>query len=137
MTRPQDLATRIRNAREDLGLTQGELAQRMGVHRRTVQGWESRHVPRTAIPALERFFGIDLSSPPQSSTPRLDEASDAQVLSDIARRLSEREREVRDLRRRLQQAGAPVPDDDGEGDGGGTVVTSDRWAARPRISDPE
>lgn len=133
VSRPQDLATRIRNAREDLGLTQDELARRMGVHRRTVQGWESRHVPRTAIPALERFFGIDLSSPPQSSTPRLDEATDAQVLSDVARRLAEREREVRDLRRQLQrQAGAPVP-----GGEDGTVVTPERWAARPRVPDPE
>lgn len=134
VTRPQDLATRIRNARENLGLTQGELAERMGVHRRTVQGWETRHVPRTAIPQLERFFGIDLSSPPASESPALDEASDAQVLSDLARRLADREREVRDMRRQIEQLRGG---DQGGGldIGGGTVVTPDRWAARPRISD--
>lgn len=41
------LGERIRKAREDLGLSQGELALRLGVDRKTVGNWESgRNQPR-------------------------------------------------------------------------------------------
>lgn len=48
----------IRDQRKRLGLTQEELAKRLGVSTRTVQNWEQGGVvPATSKDALERLFG--------------------------------------------------------------------------------
>lgn len=122
---PRDLANRIRRARQDRNLTQHDLAAAVGVDVRTVQGWESGRRPRGA-PArkLEVTLGLDLDATPESISPRLDEASDAQVIAHLAARLADRESEIRDLRRRLDAL-----------QGDADTVIEGRWAARTREDD--
>lgn len=77
----------IRDARERAGLTQEQLAQRVGVTLRTVGNWErGASVPRNrlarireVLPDLDRSDdrGVDLRS-----------ASDVEVLAEIARRFA-------------------------------------------------
>lgn len=121
VTRPHDLAARIRRAREDAGWTQTELGRRLTppVHYRTVQGWEAGRVPRNAVPDLERVLGVDLTTPPGSTSPRLDEATDAQLVAELSGRLADAQRQVRDLTVTL----AETRDADVLGPG-------QRWAAR-------
>lgn len=128
VTRPHDLAARIRRARNDAGLSQQELGERIGVHWRTVQGWESGRVPRKHLPLLERALGVDLTTPPESDSPRLDDATDAQVIASLATRLADRDRTIRELRDLLDSAHdrAPVTD---------ISIASGRWAARTREPD--
>lgn len=75
----------IRAARERAGLTQGELATRVGVSLRTVGNWErGETVPQNRASAVEQVLAewIDASAP----GPRLATASDAELLAEIARR---------------------------------------------------
>lgn len=114
-----ELKDRIRRAREAAGLTQAELAARVGVDGRTVRNWEAGRVPRNAIGGIERALGIDLSSSDDERSPRLAEATDAQVLANIAGRLAERDRRIAELTAELDglRNGATLPA---------------RWAARRR-----
>ena len=80
----------IRAARERAGLTQGELAQRVGVTLRTVGNWERDEVsPRNRLGRLRQVLP-DLGAGDRSAT--LHSASDAELLAEIARRF-ERTRE--------------------------------------------
>lgn len=77
--------TEIRAARERAGLTQGELATRVGVSLRTVGNWErGETVPQNRASVVERVLAdwLDALSP----APRLTAASDAELLAEIARR---------------------------------------------------
>lgn len=129
---PHGLADRIRRARQDADLTQSALAKLVGVDIRTVQGWESGRTPRGAAAAkLERALSIDLAAAPESASPRLDEATDAQLVAHLAGRLADRDRMLRDrdeLIAELQQQS-----------GGSEVVelprAAGRWAARTRERD--
>lgn len=125
---PHGLADRIRRARQDLDLTQAALARKLEVDIRTVQGWESGRRPRgKAAAEIERVLGIDLSAEPDSPSPRLDEATDAQVIASLAARLAERDRTIRELRSQLDSPhDAQVTD---------ITTAAGRWAARTR--DPE
>lgn len=51
----------LRDARERIGLTQGELAEELGVSTRTITNWESNGVARKAEYKVERFFGDNLT----------------------------------------------------------------------------
>lgn len=128
VTRPPDLAARIRRAREDLGLTQAEVAKRVTeaagmdkpIHYRTVQGWEAGRHPRHTLSAIERVLGIDLTTPPDTGGPTLSEFADAQLVAELAGRLAERDAKVRALTMRVSEL-----------EDAGTVVGSGhRWAAR-------
>jgi len=120
-----ELSTRIRRAREAAGLTQAQLAERVGKDARTVRNWENGRVPRSALGALERALHVDLSGEPGDSGPSLEDASDAQVLANLANRLAERDQTIRDLREELAR--------EREGDTSASV----RWAARQRRRDPD
>jgi transcriptional regulator with XRE-family HTH domain len=77
--------TEIRAARERAGLTQGELATRVGVSLRTVGNWErGETVPQNRASVVEQVLAewIDANTP----GPRLVTASDAELLAEIARR---------------------------------------------------
>lgn len=61
MASPQQIGTRIRDVRETLGLTQVELAARIGVHKNQISDWERGKVKRMKYPhrlALEEALGI-------------------------------------------------------------------------------
>lgn len=52
---------KIRRRRQELRLTQGELAERVGVDASSVINWETgRHYPRRKLAALESVLGIRL-----------------------------------------------------------------------------
>lgn len=68
------LALRIKRARERLGWTQQELAERIGRDRKTVDNWEnSRTTPRSSIGALEAVLGISLGEDGGEPDPREEE----------------------------------------------------------------
>lgn len=53
-----DLGTRIKRARERLRLSQQQLADRLGVDRKSVDNWENgRTRPRSSLGALEAVLG--------------------------------------------------------------------------------
>lgn len=129
MPSPHGLADRIRRARQDLDLTQAALARKLEVDIRTVQGWESGRRPRgKAAAEIERVLGIDLSAEPDSPSPRLDDATDAQVIASLAARLADRDRTIRELRSQLDTGHETTPVTD-------ITTAAGRWAARTR--DPE
>lgn len=117
-----DLGDRIRTAREAAGLSQAQLAERIGTTQRTIGNWErGTATPRSKTGALETVLGIQLRRPADThhSAPRIDEATDGQIIADLARRLAERNDRIRELTAQLEHAhhAPPMPD---------------RWAARPR-----
>lgn len=82
----------IRAARERAGMTQGDLAQRVGVSLRTVGNWERGDtVPMNRASAVESALAQWLDR--DTSGPRLATASDGELLAEIARRF---ERGARD-----------------------------------------
>lgn len=86
----------IRTARQRAGLTQQELASRIGVSMRTIGNWErgetvtQRHAARIAD-----VLGGHLTSAPKST---IEDYSDAALLAEIARRF-DRTRSTRDAHR--------------------------------------
>jgi transcriptional regulator with XRE-family HTH domain len=55
---PKGVAVRLRACRAALGLTQREVAERIGVTRRSVWGWENGlAMPRESLPALAELYG--------------------------------------------------------------------------------
>jgi DNA-binding XRE family transcriptional regulator len=53
-----NLGTRIRRARERARLTQAQLAEQVGVDRKTIDNWENnRSRPRSRLAALEEVLG--------------------------------------------------------------------------------
>lgn len=72
-------------------MTQEELAGLLGVSARTVSNWErSSTVPRNRIGALSDVLGV-LTDGSETQQPLLSEASHAELVAEIARRLGERE----------------------------------------------
>lgn len=103
-------------------MTQAELAELVGRDQKTVRNWEAGRVPRNAIGAIEKALGISLTdSVDRATSPRLDDATDAEVLASLAGRLAERERTIRDLTAELDKLRDADPSS-----------ASLRWAARVR-----
>jgi transcriptional regulator with XRE-family HTH domain len=60
-----DIGTRIRKRRQELDLSQEQLAGRVGVHPSTIINWEKgKHPPKRRQGKLEAVLGISLSSDP-------------------------------------------------------------------------
>lgn len=117
-----ELKDRIRRAREAAGMTQAELAERVGRDQKTVRNWEAGRIPRGSIGAIEKALGISLADDDDRSTsPRLDDATDAEVLASLANRLAERDRRIRELTAEVEQM-----------HDGAAPSASTRWAARVR-----
>jgi transcriptional regulator with XRE-family HTH domain len=58
----QAVARRLREARRATGLTQAEVAKRIGVNRRAVHEWEAgTWQPHRAIPDLAEVYGVSAS----------------------------------------------------------------------------
>lgn len=72
-----DVGDRIKRRRQELGMTQAELAARIGkgVHVSTVTNWEQgRHLPLRHQGALEAVLGISLDGPPDAEPVYTDPA---------------------------------------------------------------
>ena len=128
-----NLGETLRSAREARGLTQDQLATRIGASVTSIKNWETnRRLPRSHIGALEETLGIQLRGTPTRDAPRLDEATDAQFATELAARLAERNETIRELRARLAELGHPDTSTDIEP----RPVTPIKWAARAReVSD--
>jgi DNA-binding XRE family transcriptional regulator len=97
------LGDRIRSAREAAGKSREELAELVGVSVKTIGNWETDRVtPKSKLGALERVLGVQLRGADARQGVYLDEASDAQLVANLAGRLAERSNEVRELRAELQ-----------------------------------
>ena len=91
------LGARIRTRRQQLLLTQEELARRVGVHVSTIINWEKgKHPPARHLGALEQALGISLTEPAPGPGPAAgsDEAAAAQ-LETLAAELAEQARRLR------------------------------------------
>jgi putative transcriptional regulator len=58
---PEQLANRLKERRSELGLTQAELAERVGVTRKTVNTVENRVFTPSATLAIKLAQALDLS----------------------------------------------------------------------------
>lgn len=64
------IGTTIRKRRQELGMTQQALAERLSVDRASIGNWESgRHFPLRYLGALESVLGISLTGAAPSETP--------------------------------------------------------------------
>ena len=87
-------------------MTQAALARAVGVDIRTVQGWESGRRPRgKAAREVERVLGIDLDPDPEGTSPRLNEATDGQLATELMSRLVDRDAQIQQLNRALTEVG--------------------------------
>jgi len=97
-----DIGMRIARRRQQLRLTQEELAARLGVSKSTVANWErNKHFPKRKQGAVEEVLGFSLDEPPPvpAVPPRLVETIRATLP------LEDQERAIEALRREL--AGEP------------------------------
>lgn len=114
-------------------MTQAQLGAAIGRDAKTVRNWENgRTHPRSSIGALEQTLGIDLSDASDRSSPLLEEATEAELISQLAARFARRDAMIRALTARVadltEQLGSP------------REVNSDsfaRWVARPREDNQE
>lgn len=75
----------LRREREARRLSRKQAAAILRVGERTLVRWETDEIPDSALPAVEAFLNRR-----DVSQPTLSEASDAEVLAEIARRLEQR-----------------------------------------------
>jgi transcriptional regulator with XRE-family HTH domain len=73
-----DIGVRIARRRQQLRMTQEELAVRLGVSKSTVANWETgKHFPKRKLGAIEAELGISLNGQPEPSAliaPEVEEA---------------------------------------------------------------
>jgi len=63
------IGARIRKRRQELGMNQQELAERVGVHASSVISWESgRHFPRRYLGKIEAVLGVSLDDEPEPAS---------------------------------------------------------------------
>ena len=89
------IGTSIKRARERKRWTQRQLADALGVDRKTVDNWEnSRTSPRSSIGALEEVLGISLGDTDEDAADRLE--AEASALLQQARALRARRQKKQD-----------------------------------------
>lgn len=99
---PVDLGTRIKQARNELGLSQQAFAERVGVSLRTVGTWERNEgrIPDTKIRRVEDVLQVPLRvGSDKVESPRLNEATDAEIWDELVRRRAHLEEQLNELRR--------------------------------------
>lgn len=94
-------ADKIRERREDLGLTQAELAKRLGVSLRTITAWEAGH----ARPQRPSKLDAVLGAPDQKAKERLAEMTDSELVAQITERIAELSRRLPQVQREDVPAG--------------------------------
>lgn len=84
------IGTKIRKRRQELGLTQAQLADRVGADESSVINWESgRHFPKRKLGAIEAVLGISLDG----------DGGGMKIVSPAARRVLRAELDDEDYRR--------------------------------------
>jgi transcriptional regulator with XRE-family HTH domain len=125
-----EIGTRIKRARERRRWSQRELAERLGVNRKTVDNWENgRTRPANSIGALEDVLGVRLDDEPEPELPTPEELG----------RLREHAREVLGPRSAAVEdaidralSGEPRPNGGrGAGAAGAASASGSRRAGRP------
>lgn len=108
----KEIGARIRSAREALGLTRQQLAERVGASPTSVANWETGATePRLVTGAIERELGIQLrgtADPPAG--PPLSEASVPLILAELSRRFAEQQDRLHDQPAQTGRRRAPVTD---------------------------
>jgi transcriptional regulator with XRE-family HTH domain len=122
----------VKRARGRLQLTQQQLADQVGVSRRTIAEWENNaELPATAEGRLSKVLTFDGTSRNDDSPP-LAAVSDMELVAEMARRLAYL---------RAQQTGNPresevSSDDAGDSDDDGWVGTTGGADTDSRARDP-
>lgn len=114
---PDLIRRRIRQARDEAGLTQQELADLLGVHKRTVENYENVRVPWRALPQLETVLNrpvgwflrgdADESAVSEEVLRLLHEINDN--VGELARQGVERDRRLNRMDETLRLLRAAVP----------------------------
>lgn len=91
------LGQRIRSAREARGWSQEQLAEALGVAKRTIGNWERGRPPKQHIGALENLLGLQLRAIDEGRTEGLAAYEDGELVADLFRRLAARTRRIREL----------------------------------------
>jgi transcriptional regulator with XRE-family HTH domain len=109
---PQSLAELLRTARLRLNLTQDEVGERLGIHRRTISAWETGASNRLTPDAAQRYaavLGINLDdfNPPDYNERVIEFPTDQNIITvsthvgiELVRRLHGQPDELRHLDRR-------------------------------------
>lgn len=100
----------IRTARKKAGMSQGELAKAVGVSLRAVGSWErEENSPNLAEVRLREVLGPHLAAG-GSQGPGLEDASDAQLLAEIARRFARTDPQEKKAGEEHDDRSAPITD---------------------------
>lgn len=95
----------IRRAREEMRLTQKDLAEAVGVSTKSVSNWErGQTVPRSRLGALLKFLRLEQRE--SRAGPPLSEASDLELVQELLTRLN---------KHGTRGNGFTLPDDEGFG----------------------
>lgn len=105
---PEKIRRRLRQARKDTGLTQHQMADLLGVHKRTVENYEHVRVPWDHLTEYARitnrppewFLYGDSALPPEG------------VISALEKAVASLRRDLADLRKRLDALEAKRPPQD-------------------------
>lgn len=102
----------IRRARQEMSLTQDDLAEAIGVTRKTVSNWERGiAVPRTRLAALLKFLRLQQDEGVRIG-PSLRDASNIQLLAELLTRMREGRIEDLPLLDRVIDLDVPKPKGD-------------------------
>ena len=105
----------IRTARKKAGMSQGQLAKAVGASLRAVGSWErGENSPNLAEVRLREVLGPYLVEN-EASGPGLTDASDAQLLAEIARRFARSETQEKKAGEGHEDRSAPKTHDEGLG----------------------
>lgn len=104
-TMSEQFAARLRQARKAAGLTQQEVAERIGVTRRAVWVWENEQVmPRTALPALAALYRVSETFLLYGIEPASAELRELrQAFEDLARLVADNNRQLAEAFETIQQ----------------------------------
>lgn len=81
MTKP-DIGARIRDARERAGLTQQQLADKVGATRTSVGNWEAGVWPRNSVGRLREVLDLDERLMPRAAT-SLADMTDSELMAHL------------------------------------------------------
>jgi len=110
MATPVPLGDRIRKRRQQLRLTQEEMARRVGVHPSTVLNWEKgKHFPSRYQGAVEEVLGVSLDAEPEPERPAISPHTRMLLRRELSEEDYERVMALLERRDRALPRPAPAP----------------------------